>query len=104
MFAKLSGLVTEADWHHWTPVQIAPYLDAAFECFGADRLMIGSDWPVCTVAADYATTIGIVVDYVSRLSAAEREAVLGGNARRFWRLDETRPVAHRAAARVRDVV
>jgi L-fuconolactonase len=104
VFAKLSGLVTEADWRQWTPAQIVPYLDAALECFGADRLMIGSDWPVCTVAADYATTMAVVVDYVSRLSAAEREAVLGGNARRFWRLDETRPVAHRAAARARDVV
>jgi L-fuconolactonase len=104
VFAKLSGLVTEADRRRWRPAQIAPYLEVAFECFGADRLMIGSDWPVCTVAADYATTVGVVVDYVSRLSAAEREAVLGGNARRFWRLDETGPVAHRAASRDRDVV
>ena len=48
---KLSGLVTEADWQSWTPEQIRPYLDVAFECFGAERLMIGSDWPVCTLAA-----------------------------------------------------
>ena len=48
--AKLSGLVTEADWQRWTPGDLRPYLDAALDSFGADRLMIGSDWPVCTVA------------------------------------------------------
>ena len=51
---KLSGLVTEADWASWTPAQLRPYLDAALECFGPSRLMIGSDWPVCLVAASYA--------------------------------------------------
>ena len=54
VFAKLSGLVTEADWRGWTPVSLRPYVDAAFDAFGADRLMIGSDWPVCTVAGTYA--------------------------------------------------
>jgi L-fuconolactonase len=86
VMAKLSGLVTEADRKAWTPEHIRPYLDVAFDCFGADRLMVGSDWPVCTVAADYAATIGIVADYVSRLSRDERDAVLGGNAQRFWNL------------------
>jgi L-fuconolactonase len=86
VWAKLSGLVTEADWHHWTPEQIRPYLDVAFDCFGASRLMIGSDWPVCTVAADYARTMSLVTDYVAALSSAEREAVLGGNAQKFWNL------------------
>ena len=86
VYAKLSGLVTEADWQRWTPADIRPYLDVAFECFGADRLMIGSDWPVCTVAAGYARTMSVVTEYVSALSSAEREAVLGGNAQRFWKL------------------
>ena len=86
VYAKLSGLVTEADWTRWTSADIRPYLDIAFECFGADRLMIGSDWPVCTVAADYGRTISVVTEYVSALSSAEREAVMGGNAQRFWRL------------------
>jgi L-fuconolactonase len=86
VYAKLSGLVTEADWTHWTADQIRPYLDVAFECFGADRLMIGSDWPVCTVAADYARTLDVVRDYLSVLPSADREAVLGGNAQRFWKL------------------
>src|ERR1700730_12608696 len=59
VFCKLSGLVTEADWRHWTPEHFLPYLDTVFECFGPERLMIGSDWPVCTVAATYVETIDI---------------------------------------------
>ena len=84
--AKVSGLVTEASWADWTAGQIRPYLDVAFDCFGADRLMIGSDWPVSTVAADYARTMAVVTDYLDTRSVAEREAVLGGTAARFWRL------------------
>jgi L-fuconolactonase len=87
VYAKLSGLVTEADHERWTPAQIRPYLDVAFDCFGAERLMIGSDWPVCTVAVDYARTMAVVTDYVSALGSAERDAVLGGTAQRFWDLN-----------------
>jgi L-fucono-1,5-lactonase len=87
VMAKLSGLVTEADWHNWTPEEMRPYLDVAFECFGWDRLMIGSDWPVCTVAADYGRTMRLVTDYMRGRPALEQDAVLGGNAARFWRLD-----------------
>jgi L-fuconolactonase len=86
VFCKLSGLVTEADWSHWKPEHMAPYLDVAFEAFGTQRLMIGSDWPVCTVAASYGRAMGIVRDYLGRLSTEAREAVLGGNAQRFWKL------------------
>jgi L-fuconolactonase len=86
VWAKLSGLVTEADWTRWDAADLRPYLDAAFDCFGAERLMIGSDWPVCTVAADYQRTIAVVVDYVANRPADERDAVLGGNAMRFWNL------------------
>jgi L-fuconolactonase len=86
LWAKLSGLVTEASWTDWTVAQIRPYLDVAFECFGADRLMIGSDWPVCTVAADFGQTMNVVIEYLDGRSAAEREAVLGGTAARFWQL------------------
>jgi L-fuconolactonase len=84
--AKLSGLVTEADWRAWTPDQIEPYLEVALDCFGYERLMIGSDWPVCTVAADYARTMQVVIDYMGGRPAAEQEAVLGGNAARFWNI------------------
>ena len=86
VFCKLSGLVTEADWQHWTPEHITPYLDVAFESFGAERLMIGSDWPVCLVAATYTRVVKIVKNYISRLSPESQAAVLGGNAARFWRL------------------
>jgi L-fuconolactonase len=86
IFCKLSGLVTEADWQHWTPEHLLPYLDAVFECFGPERLMIGSDWPVCTVAASYSQAVDIVKNYVSNFPVEVREAVLGGNAARFWKL------------------
>jgi len=88
VMAKLSGLVTEADWRAWTPDQMRAYLDVAFECFGYERLMIGSDWPVCTVAADYGRTMRVVSDYLQGRPPAEQDAVLGGNAAQLWRLDE----------------
>jgi L-fuconolactonase len=86
VFCKLSGLVTEADWQHWIPEHFTPYLDVAFESFGPERLMIGSDWPVCLVAASYTRAVKVVKDYVCRLSPESQAAVLGGNAARFWRL------------------
>ena len=85
VFCKLSGLVTEADWQCWKPEDITPYLDIAFEAFGASRLMIGSDWPVCLVAGSYSRTLDVVKNYLRDHTAETREAVLGGNARRFWR-------------------
>jgi len=84
--AKLSGLITEADWTRWTPEMLGPYLDVVFDAFGAERLMIGSDWPVCTVAGDYARTMRVVTDYVARRPQAEQDAVCGGTAQRFWNL------------------
>ena len=88
---KLSGLVTEADWTRWTPDEIRPYLDVAFDCFGAYRLLVGSDWPVCTVAADYGRTISVVDEYMTGRPTAERHAVMGGNAARLWRLPGVAP-------------
>ena len=85
--AKLSGLVTEADWSAWRPEEIRPYLDVAFDAFGWQRLMIGSDWPVCLVASTYDRAMDVVLDYVSSRPAHEQEAVLGGNAQWFWRLN-----------------
>ncbi len=86
VFCKLSGLVTEADWHRWTPQDMTPYLDVAFECFGPSRLMIGSDWPVCLVASSYGPVMDLIKVYLQRHTPEVREAVLGGNAQRFWRL------------------
>jgi L-fuconolactonase len=88
VWCKLSGLVTEADWRAWTPARLRPYLDAAFEVFGSGRLMIGSDWPVCTLAAGYGETMGVVLDVLTEYSDDERRRVLSGTARAFWRLDE----------------
>ena len=81
---KLSGLVTEADWQSWTPDQLRPYLDAALEAFGPSRLMIGSDWPVCTVAATYKEVLGLVREAASGCSASERQQILSGTAQRFY--------------------
>lgn len=86
VFCKLSGLVTEADWTRWTLDDLRPYLDVAFECFGAHRLLIGSDWPVCTVAAAYGRSMKVVDDYMADRPAHERDAVMGANAARLWRL------------------
>jgi L-fuconolactonase len=83
---KLSGMVTEAAWKGWTAADFRPYLDVVFEAFGPDRLMIGSDWPVCLLAGDYGTVMGLVEDYMAGRPAAEREKVLGGNAARFYRI------------------
>jgi L-fuconolactonase len=86
VFCKLSGLVSEADWQHWTPDQFTPYLSVAFESFGPDRLMIGSDWPVCLVAASYAKVIEVVKNYLFEKNLEGQDRILGGNAQRFWRL------------------
>lgn len=86
VFCKLSGMVTEADWQNWKPEQLSPYIDVAFQCFGPERLMIGSDWPVCLVAASYERVMNVVEKYLARLTPDQREGVLGGNAQRFWKL------------------
>jgi L-fuconolactonase len=83
---KLSGLVTEAHWDRWRREDLHPYLDVVVEAFGASRLMIGSDWPVCTLAAGYAQAMEVVVDYVQRFPPEVREAVLGGTASRVYGL------------------
>ena len=78
--AKLSGLVTEADWHHWRVADLRPYAEAALDAFGPARLMFGSDWPVCTLAGTYFDVLWAARDLTSGLSPAEREAVFAGTA------------------------
>jgi L-fuconolactonase len=78
--AKLSGLVTEADWQQWKVADLRPYTDTALEAFGPSRLMFGSDWPVCTLAAAYGDVLGAARDLTGQLSPAEREAVFSGTA------------------------
>jgi len=86
VFCKLSGLITEADWGGWSASQFTPYLDLVFDAFGADRLMFGSDWPVCLLAGTYRQVKELVGQYLSARPAAERENVFGGNAERFYGL------------------
>ncbi|MFB3882382.1 MAG: amidohydrolase [Armatimonadota bacterium] len=81
---KASGMVTEADWKRWRPSELRPYLDVVFEAFGAERVMIGSDWPVCTVAASYAEAMGVVIEYIREMSEAEQKLVVGENAMRWY--------------------
>ena len=84
---KLSGMVTEARWQQWAHDDFCPYLDVVLDAFGPSRLMIGSDWPVCTLAADYASTLGIVQTFIAGLSTPDQNAILGGNCARVYGLD-----------------
>ncbi|MEZ0095483.1 amidohydrolase [Streptacidiphilus sp. EB129] len=84
--AKLSGLPTEADWHTWTSADLRPYADTALETFGPQRLLFGSDWPVVTLAADYARIVRTARELTECLAPSEREAVFGGNAIAVYRM------------------
>ncbi|HWV29717.1 MAG TPA: amidohydrolase family protein [Dyadobacter sp.] len=84
---KVSGMVTEANWQHWEKADFRPYLDVVFEAFGTERIMYGSDWPVCLVAGEYEGAKGILTDYLSMFSDDEVRDVMGNNARRFYNLD-----------------
>jgi len=86
VFCKLSGLVTEADWRHWKAVDFKPYLDAVFDAFGAERLMFGSDWPVCLLAATYRQVKQLIEEYVNGFSQSDKGKIFGGNAARFYGL------------------
>lgn len=86
VFIKLSGLVTEADWHKWTVDDLRRYVDHALQCFGPARAMLGSDWPVCTLAGSYARVIEALDATLGRLSPSEKAAVQGETAARFYRL------------------
>ena len=86
VFCKLSGLVTEADWRHWTVPGLRPYIDTVLECFGPHRTMAGSDWPVCTVATTYAGWFDTLHSLLGELSPSEKEQVLGRTATAVYRL------------------
>lgn len=80
VYCKISGMVTEADYQLWSPAQLAPYVEHVLEVFGPKRLMLGSDWPVCRVACDYAKWIGLVRGWIAKLSPSEQARILGGTA------------------------
>jgi L-fuconolactonase len=86
VFCKISGLVTEADWKHWKADDFKPYLDVVFSAFGADRLMFGSDWPVCLLAATYSQVKQLIDSYVKGFSQSDKDKIFGGNAARFYGL------------------
>ncbi|MGW1006023.1 amidohydrolase family protein [Streptomyces sp. NPDC002520] len=85
-FCKLSGLVTEADWQGWTVDDLRPFAETVLGSFGPDRVMYGSDWPVCTLAADYAEVLDAARALTAGLSVAERGGVFGGTAANAYRL------------------
>jgi L-fuconolactonase len=86
VFCKLSGMVTEAKWKKWRPGDFHRYLDIVVAAFGGERLMIGSDWPVCTLSGDYVTSMRIVTDYVQQFPVKVRDGILGDNGARFYHI------------------
>ena len=86
VWCKVSGMVTEADWTAWSPEGLRPYLDVVVEAFGVERLMAGSDWPVCLVASGYARWFDALRNYFVGFSEGERDAVFGGTATEVYRL------------------
>jgi L-fuconolactonase len=83
---KVSGMVTEANWQTWKKEDFKPYLETVSEAFGPKRLMYGSDWPVCLVAASYDSVLNLVKDFFSTFSKSEQELIFGDNAVRIYKL------------------
>ncbi|MEK6248547.1 MAG: amidohydrolase family protein, partial [Planctomycetales bacterium] len=77
IYCKLSGMVTEADWDHWQAADLKPYVETALESFGPDRLMFGSDWPVCELAGSYHQVFNALVDAIGPISDSERDKIFG---------------------------
>ena len=86
LYCKVSGMVTEATWKQWEPDDFRPFLDVVFEAFGVERLMFGSDWPVCLLSAEYPEVFGLADAYVSQFSTQDRAKFFGTNAAAFYGL------------------
>jgi L-fuconolactonase len=86
VFCKLSGMVTEAKWNDWRPGDFHRYLDVVLDAFGPGRVMIGSDWPVCTLSGDYGAVMKLVIEYLQTLSITDQAAILGDNCARFYQI------------------
>ena len=91
VYCKISGMVTEADWQHWSKSDFYPYLDLIFDVFGPKRVMLGSDWPVCTLAASYEDVWDIVRTYLEPFSSEEYQQISFKNAIEFYHLDVDLP-------------
>jgi L-fuconolactonase len=87
VWIKLSGLVTEADWGTWKPQDIRPYVERVLALFGTKRVMVGSDWPVCTLASSYSQTMDLVRDCITNYTPDEQSDILRNNAIRAYGLD-----------------
>ena len=85
---KVSGMITEADWHHWKKEDFYPYLDELVLSFGVERLCYGSDWPVCNLAGNYSLQWDIVKSYFSTFNPSDINEVMGWNTQRFYHLNE----------------
>jgi L-fuconolactonase len=86
VFCKISGMVTEADWKTWNNMDLKPYLDTVVDAFGTNRLMFGSDWPVCLVAASYNQWLETVKNYFQNFSQTEQENIFHHNTKQFYQL------------------
>ena len=86
VYCKLSGMVTEADWNHWQFENFKKYLSMAFDTFGSDRLMFGSDWPVCLLAGSYEHVVKIIELFIENLEQEEKNNIMGRNACNFYNL------------------
>jgi L-fuconolactonase len=86
VFCKISGMVTEAKMPGWKAADFRPYLGAVLAAFGEDRVMFGSDWPVCLLAGNYAEVHGLVADYFNQFAEATRQKFFGETAAKFYRL------------------
>ncbi len=85
---KLSGMVTEGNWGNWTKGNFRPYMDVIFDAFGTDRIMFGSDWPVCLLSGNYSKVLSIVKGYLEQFSTQEQSQIMGANACRFYDLEQ----------------
>ncbi|MCF7754751.1 amidohydrolase family protein [Paenibacillus xylanexedens] len=85
-YCKLSGMVTEADWANWTPSDFTAYLNIVIEAFGAERLMFGSDWPVCNVSAPYSEVFGLINSHINTLPISDQQMILGGTCAAFYQI------------------
>ena len=86
VYCKLSGMVTEADWKNWNHADLSPYMDVVFSSFSIDRVMFGSDWPVCNLAADYQKVMGVVETQVNSLTINEQKKIWSLNATKCYQL------------------
>jgi len=86
VYCKLSGMITEADFNTWTPKQLMPYMELVLNAFGPERIMYGSDWPVCLVAGNYTKVKEVTTNFIAKLSASEQAGIMGANAITFYNI------------------